>query len=674
MHRLRFRQIHLDFHTSEAIEGIGSRFDKHDFQQALKTGHVDSITCFAKCHHGWSYYESKVAPMHPYLSFDLLRAQFDAAKEIDVNVPIYISAGFDEAMISEHPEWLLVPADETENANTGQTIPGYRRLCFNSPYMDYLCRQIEEVVQLYPNCDGIFLDIICQTGCVCKYCLDWMHENGLEATDPAAVEKCRVRANERYYKMSTEAATSKNPDMPVFHNSGHIPRGKRDILKYFSHLELESLPTGGWGYDHFPLSAKYCKNLPHDMLGMTGKFHTTWGEFGGYKHPNALKYECAAMIAYGAKCSVGDQLHPNGQMTKSTYELIGPAYEHVEKCEPFCDDVTNVAEIGLLSCQSVTAQTGRHAGDEPDVGAARTLLEGHFLFDVIDSEMDFAKYKMLILPHTIPVGAELKAKLDKFLSKGGKLMLTAASALDPETGKFLFDIGASHHGPSEYCPDYILPNPELRPAFVNDPLVMYVRSQRIKATSGKSLGKIYDPYFNRAYNHYCSHQHTPYKAEPSEYDCGVINNNILYLAHPVFSLYRTMGAVAYKDYIINAVKILLETAAVETNLPSTARITLMDQPGQNRLVLHLLYANTIYRGGPMQLEGGTMKRNNDGIEVIEELIPLHDTSVKLATDKNITACTLQPQNKKLDFEIKKGCVELKLDSFTCHQVITLDYK
>jgi hypothetical protein len=43
---------------------------------------------------------------------------------------------------------------------------------------------------------------------------------------------------------------------------------------------------------------------------MTGKFHTTWGEFGGFKRPNALRYECAAMLAFGSKCSIGDQLHP----------------------------------------------------------------------------------------------------------------------------------------------------------------------------------------------------------------------------------------------------------------------------------------------------------------------------------------------------------------------------
>ena len=32
---LRFRQIHLDFHTSEAIEGIGANFDPDEFADTL---------------------------------------------------------------------------------------------------------------------------------------------------------------------------------------------------------------------------------------------------------------------------------------------------------------------------------------------------------------------------------------------------------------------------------------------------------------------------------------------------------------------------------------------------------------------------------------------------------------------------------------------------------------
>ena len=66
---LPYRQVHLDFHTSEAIEGIGKRFSKENFIAALKEGHVNSITVFSKCHHGWAYHPTTVNQQHPNMDF-----------------------------------------------------------------------------------------------------------------------------------------------------------------------------------------------------------------------------------------------------------------------------------------------------------------------------------------------------------------------------------------------------------------------------------------------------------------------------------------------------------------------------------------------------------------------------------------------------------------------------
>src|SRR5690242_3115984 len=57
---LRFRQVHLDFHTSPLIPDVGRDFDAEAFADSVQAGHIDSITCFAKCHHGMSYYPTKV--------------------------------------------------------------------------------------------------------------------------------------------------------------------------------------------------------------------------------------------------------------------------------------------------------------------------------------------------------------------------------------------------------------------------------------------------------------------------------------------------------------------------------------------------------------------------------------------------------------------------------------
>lgn len=43
MHRLRFRQVHLDSHTHGSIPDVGKKFPKRRFQEALKLGRIDSI-------------------------------------------------------------------------------------------------------------------------------------------------------------------------------------------------------------------------------------------------------------------------------------------------------------------------------------------------------------------------------------------------------------------------------------------------------------------------------------------------------------------------------------------------------------------------------------------------------------------------------------------------------
>lgn len=675
---LRYRQIHLDFHTAPQIPKIGAAFDRKVWQQTLREAAVDSITLFSKCHHGWSYHPTQTGRMHPHLDFDLLRAQYDATKEAGINAPIYLSAGVDNLASAEHPEWREVDKDGCYTGWVKSVLePGFHMMDFHSPYLQYLCQQICEVVRLYPDCDGIFLDIIAQNQSCGRWSLEFMQSQGL---DPAREEDRKESSRlglEKYYRETTAAARSGRADMPVFHNSGHIPRGRHDLLPYFSHLELESLPTGGWGYDHFPMSAKYTCNLPLDFLGMTGKFHTTWGEFGGFKHPNALRYECAAMLAYGAKCSVGDQLHPGGTLDRSTYEIIGQAYREVRDKEPWCQGARQVFDLAILSSE---AESGSQRESLPDEGACRVLLESHFLFGLIDRTMDFSPYRALILPDEVRIDADLKTKIDAYLAGGGKLILSGESGLWKDREAFAWELGIEDHGPSPFFPpdhepnrahDFVLPASGLQPAFSASPLVMYERSRRIRAVKAQSLGSIYDPYFNRTWEHFCSHQHAPNQPEPSGFDAGVRHGSILYFAHPVFRNYRAYGAVAIRDFISAVIHEFVGTENLtlqKTNLPSTARVALTRQETEKRWILHLLYAPTIARGGVMQLSGGNASGGRS-VEVIEDLPPLIDTQVVLHLA--VSAAHAVPTSCELSLESKDGISTLQLPRFSCHQMIEL---
>jgi hypothetical protein len=676
---LRFRQIHLDFHTSGSIAEIGSQFDKAAYQATLKEAAVNSVSTFATCHHGWSYYNTKVGKRHPGLSFDLLRAQFDACKEIDINVPIYLTAGVHNLAAEEHPDWREVdPEGRYAGWATSNLDAGFKTMSFHSPYLDYLCEQVREVMELFPNADGIFLDIINQAEDCSIWGLRHMQAVGLDPLKPEDRRQSRLDGLMKYYQRVTDTVRSIDPNMPIFHNSGHVTPGYRDILKFFSHLELESLPTGGWGYDHFPMSAKYVHQLDMEYLGMTGKFHSTWGEFGGYKHPNALRYECCAMLAYGAKCSVGDQLHPVGTLDESTYAIIGEAYRDVAAKEAFVQGARNVADVGLLlsgAIKGAESFLNNVRDSASDTGAGRMLLEAHVLFDVLDAEMDFAPYKLLVLPDEVVVGPELEVKLKAFVAAGGKLLLTGDSGIDPERG-MLFDVGAEVGELSEFLPDYVLPKESLRADFVNRPMVMYGRSRRVKVTDGESLGDIYDPYFNRRWDHFCSHQHAPNQPEVSGYNCGARKGNIMYLAHPIFTIYRSYGQVALRQYFEKALAQLLadDRSVSVAGLPSTGRVSLMHQAEAQRYVLHLLYANTVNRGGAVDLHGGNASGSQQSYEVIEDLLPLYDLDVEVQFDQTVASVTLEPTGEPLEFKQEGRSLQFRVSKLLCHQMISLCYK
>ncbi len=668
MYRLRFRQVHLDFHTHGDIPHIGEKFSKRRFQEALKVGHIDSITLFSKCHHGYSYHPTTVGKKHPHLKFDLLARQIDACREIDVRCPIYLSAGVDEFAAMEHPDWVV----KNREGRTYDPLDAgwFKLLRFNSPYLDYLCAQIEEVVQRWPDNDGIFLDIIGLREDYSEGALREMKTFGLNPALKSDVETYAQRVLLRYYERTTAAATSARKDTPVFHNGGHIPVGATRFNFFNSHFELESLPTGGWGYDHFAFSARYAATQPRDYLGMTGKFHTTWGEFGGFKRPAALRYECAAMLAYGAKCSIGDQLHPNGEMNLDTYRLIGAAYAEVEAREPWADNVRPVARIGLVSAdQNQQIARGHGCVSLADEGAARMLLELHLPFLVLDENTKWDGFDLIVLPDTLVLTNATLAKAKKFLAAGGKLLAAGSALLNADRTAFAIDPGAKLLGRSACDPDY-LEATDLTPGVpVRSPVVIHGGAYEVKPSpKTRVLVGRRESYFNRTWEHFCSHQHAP-DAPGDASPAATLNKNIAWFAHDIFTRYRQYGQPLYRDFVIAAIDQLLGgKRPVVTSLPTDGRVNLLEQPKQKRFIAHLLYAPKSVRGA-----NTTKGWENRSLEVIEDLVPLQDVSVAVQVPRKVKTARLVPEDVTLPFTQNDGVVSFTVPEFTAHAMIELTY-
>lgn len=650
MDKLPFRQVHLDFHTSECMPDVGSEFSEENFRQALQDGHIDSITLFSKCHHGWSYHPTKVNKMHPTLSTNLLGRQLAVCEELGVRTQIYISAGLDERKAVEYPQFCS-QARGRENTLLGAW---FHRLCFNNEkYLAMLKAEVSEVMEMFGgHFDGLFLDICQPDLCVCPSCINSMRKLGLDPENEEDVKKHARIVYLNYTKQINETVAKYDKNMPVFYNCGNIPRNDREFIDANTkHLELESLPTGGWGYDHFPLSAAYSRILGREFTGMTGKFHKSWGEFGGYKLPNALIYETSLSIANGAKCCIGDQLHPLGKFERATYQLIGKAYEEVEKKEEWCHDVTAVADIAIF-----TTYTDETRNTCPDIGANRILLEGKYLYNIIDNACDFSDYKLILFPDTVRFHAALSDKVKEYLAKGGKILLSGESGLNDEDA-FFTDCGIKYLGRSEIDASYLVPAYDMEPNGIA-PYLMYERGHLIEIQDQvEQLAYMQDSYFNRSFRRFCSHQNTP--NDPQSQKPGVVlSGSIGYIAWNVFTEYGKNGAYHQKRIVSDMLDRLLGSQkTLTTDLPSNGIVTLMEQKEQNRYVNHLLYAVTKKRGDT---------------EVIEDAVAITDTHVSIRIPKKPSRVYLAPEKRELDFTYSDHVLSYVVDSFTLHGMVVID--
>lgn len=667
-HTLRFRQVHLDFHTSGDIPDVGAKFDKTVFQNALRRGHVDSVTVFSKCHHGWSYHPTAVGRPHPTLKRDLLSEQIEACREIGVRCPIYLSAGFDEWMAGEHPEWVVKDINGVTFRPLDAGSFTFKRMRLSSAYLDYLCAQIEEVVRRWPDNDGIFLDIISAWDDYHPASLAEMRAAGLDPQSPADVAIHSQNVLRRYYERTTAAARCVRADTPVFHNGGHIPVGAHDFNFFNSHFELESLPTGGWGYDHFPFSARYAITQPRDFLGMTGKFHIVWGEFGGFKRPAALRYECAAMLAQGAKCSIGDQLHPDGQMNADTYALIGAAYAEVEAKQAWCEQVRPAARIALIcSEQNQKTARGSASASRADEGAARMMLELHLPFVVLDEDASWDGYEIAILPDGTRLTPAVIQKVEQFLYTGGRIIAAGSALLNASQDAFAINPGALLKGRCSLDPDYLVATALTPDVPVRSAIVIEGGAYEIEPTTARTLVERRVPYFQRSFDRFCSHQHTPDSPAPAT-PAAILGHGIAYFAHDIFTQYRGNGQPLYRDFFRAALMHLCaQNLPVTTTLPSGGRVNLLHQPEHNRYVAHLLYA-------PISLRAHkTFWGRDNPVEIIEELIPLRDTTVSLRIAKSITSAALVPTGIALPFLQRDDLVTFTVPEFTGHQMVALAY-
>ncbi|MGD0945186.1 MAG: alpha-amylase family protein [Acidimicrobiales bacterium] len=548
--RVRFprRTVHLDFHIGPDIPNVASDFDADSFARTFADAHVDSVTVFAKCHHGLLYYDTDRPERHPSLSrgLDLLGEQIEALHGARIRAPIYLSVQCDEYAAHEHPDWVALSPELTQvrRPPAGAYEAAWTVLDMSSPYQEYLAEQLAEVLDRYAPVDGIFLDMCWDQPSASRWAIAGMKKAQLDPSDPGQRDIYARRVALQYmarFSAMIEPALVRGSATGAWFNS----RPKANLVverDYLRHIEVEALPGGQWGYSYLPYVAPLVRNLGLPALSQTGRFHRSWGDSASLKTPAALKYECCRILMYGLSNGVGDLLAPSGVPNRAVYSRIGEVYEYIKACEPYVERGRHLVDIALVADPA--------QGDRPAdgvSGALRALQRLRQQFDVVPPDAPLEAYKLAVVPDGTPVDTQLAGRLERYVAGGGALLLSASVASSGEEATALFTrLGFELEGLWPFDPVFLA----LTEAGLLDPppgidVRVPGRSTKLRTPNdGKVLVDLVLPYFQRAYDHFSGHSYTS-PSQPSGYGAVVQRGRVVVLAVPLFAAVATEDNLEY---------------------------------------------------------------------------------------------------------------------------------
>ena len=657
--KIPYRQIHLDFHTNAEIPGIGECFDREEFAKTLRDGHVNSINLFAKCHHGMYYYPTKIGTMHPALTFDLFGEQVRLCRENGIRVGAYTCVAWSEDEAARHPEWLVYNYDGLRGAIKPfeNHFGRWNSLCIaNADYRKVLKAEFKEIYDNYKP-DAYWIDIVLGFECVCETCQASMRRMGLDPekrTDVRRHDKIKETAFCRdVYGYMMEL----DPELEIYFNSmpyllddgQDAEASSAEKRKYFSYIDIESLPSEVWGYNHFPIAANYIGKYSSEICMMNGKFHLSWADFGTLRNLEAMEYECFRAVAYGAKVCVGDQLHPSGKLDPVVYKRIGEVFGSIEQKEPWLHGTRKLCEVGAF----ITAGTAGDVGSLAEEGVYQVLSELHIPFDYLNCHDSIDDYKLLILPDYFDPPVELRGRIEKFVRNGGKVLITGRSGADAASGAYALDfIKARFGGESVFDNRYIRLDASVFPSVPAIDHVTYEKGYVIRSGE-EAIAEIVEPYFNRTYNRFSSHRQTPPKTAPCGEPAIIRGDGYILISSPLFTDYARSRYQAHRAILSQCIDMLMDKPLILTGLPSISELTVREN--EDSFILHIL--------------NYVIARKAKRLDTIEERFLVKDARVRLRMERAPAAVMAVPAMEPLEHQYHDGYVDIRLNGISGHTMI-----
>ena len=187
---------------------------------------------------------------------------------------------------------------------------------------------------------------------------------------------------------------------------------------------------------------------------------------------------------------------------------------------------------------------------------------------------------------------------------------------------------------------------------------MYLKGLEVIPSSAEVLADVIVPYFNRTWQHYSSHRHTPSSGQVG-YPGVTRHGRVIYFAHPVFTQYSRNAPRWCRTLVANAIDLLLVAPVLRVTGPTTLQASVLEQREERRTIVHLLHY--------------IPERRGQDFDVIEDVIPVEDITVSLRAPGRVSAARLVPQGQELRLTRQQdGRVSVVVPRVVGHQMIAFE--
>ncbi len=619
---------------------LAEQFDADAFGDQLLAAHINGATVFAKDMYGYCYYPTTRGRMHPNLSFDLLGKQVEALRKRKIQVLAYYMTTLNPQLAETHPEWLNVPRSPASPASkSGQTPPidrGYNpwEWSFSLAQEDFVKEELarlEELVSRY-ELDGVWLD-------------------GIGADGPSVSFLKRVR---KVIKATRPGCLVCPQNQGTFYGLA-----QRAPLVDYSSQEALFTDALHYGYHYFPTVIRYARGYGIPFHGCTVIFKDFWADFGGLKSPAQMHTEVAAFVSQGARCDIGDQVHPDGRLDPAIYHVIGEAYGHIERIEPYLEEAVPVTEAALLG-------SGDAPCNEVNYGWVKLLNESRIQFDIVERDVKWEdRYALVVLPENLSVDQALASRLQAFIAAGGAVMAAHHSGLVAGTGKsWLEPYGLRYEGKSPFTPAYLVPRVRFTGDIPSYAYALYEGASQWRAESpAKVLAALGEPLFQRSPDHYNSHAQTPFDHETS-YAALVRSGPVALVAFPLGQGYYNQGFWIYRRAFQKLLSEVLPVPLIQTDVHLSTELSLTHQAAKSgrkeRYMVHVVNYSPV-------------RKTPKHTDFYDDPVPLSNVTVRVNLPLKVARANALYARKDLPVRrIAGGGVEVLVPGVGIHEVVSFE--